>query len=653
MIMWRGTSLSTLLHGSILVLLLVGIPVITFILDDAARQGGNPGAQTETPDNTDSPNPDAPGSTVARKAQPNLPDWGLQRRDKTGRDVAPPNEDTTGPVAVVPIENLPDRVQERLKRLKDAIENKRKSVQAVPDTSTGLSLNNRPDDQKTASVGNPTGAATSQAAPTSSTGANQQSRVTERSVETGSPDVQPVEPGGQESRDQATRALSQVNERPPRDKPDSLAADAKTGNDSRSPEKPGASDTAPTDRSPIDKEETTKNAGASIPAPAKTTEEESVGARRGGGTFGAGGPGGTGVEGEGARGELSRTRQRKVPTTEIKPGVPVDSVDELLERMAEALPRIGRDAKFGVARDAPFEVQQRRAQNFQRMIRAAQYGHANAQYNVARMLIRGEGTTPDLPAAIKWLEKAAERNYERAQLLLGYIAAGGGGNQKKNLGDADFCWALAERQGSTAAKQARKLLRPKLLSGDILHSQRRQGEFRRLFDFLPKPFREVGGGHGIGDDLMEAAAAGDTRALLKALLQGADVDGQDTFGKTAMINAAWRGRSEILRILLDHGADLEVGDNRRRTPVMWSAINGHADVIDELLVAGAEPDIPDDEGLTPLMRAASNGHKKIVERLIVAGADPFKRDKDGRSALDHARREGHKDIIARLKAVKR
>ena len=65
------------------------------------------------------------------------------------------------------------------------------------------------------------------------------------------------------------------------------------------------------------------------------------------------------------------------------------------------------------------------------------------------------------------------------------------------------------------------------------------------------------------DSLRNAAASGDVKNLLKALSQGADVD-----GRTAMINAAWRGRSDIVQTLLDHGADIEIADNRARTPMI-------------------------------------------------------------------------------------
>jgi TPR repeat protein len=51
--------------------------------------------------------------------------------------------------------------------------------------------------------------------------------------------------------------------------------------------------------------------------------------------------------------------------------------------------------------------------------RAAEAGHAEAQYNLAFMLWQGEGCEPDLAAAKHWLEKAVAGGYDYAKGLLG------------------------------------------------------------------------------------------------------------------------------------------------------------------------------------------------------------------------------------------
>ncbi len=109
-------------------------------------------------------------------------------------------------------------------------------------------------------------------------------------------------------------------------------------------------------------------------------------------------------------------------------------------------------------------------------------------------------------------------------------------------------------------------------ASEILKSRRLRKQLKSLFSLLP--INLGGGSEGdaktkSNDKLRSSAARGEVKDLLDALLQGADVDGQDIDGKTAMINAAWRGRREIIDILLDHGTDIEIADNKKRTPLMW------------------------------------------------------------------------------------
>jgi TPR repeat protein len=50
--------------------------------------------------------------------------------------------------------------------------------------------------------------------------------------------------------------------------------------------------------------------------------------------------------------------------------------------------------------------------------RAAQDGHAEAQFNLAFMLLNGEGCTADKAAAIRWLQAAAAQKHEQSIRLL-------------------------------------------------------------------------------------------------------------------------------------------------------------------------------------------------------------------------------------------
>ena len=47
--------------------------------------------------------------------------------------------------------------------------------------------------------------------------------------------------------------------------------------------------------------------------------------------------------------------------------------------------------------------------------KAAEQGNPDAQYNVGMMYLRGEGVAGNRQEAIKWIGKAAEQGYKRAQ----------------------------------------------------------------------------------------------------------------------------------------------------------------------------------------------------------------------------------------------
>jgi uncharacterized protein len=55
--------------------------------------------------------------------------------------------------------------------------------------------------------------------------------------------------------------------------------------------------------------------------------------------------------------------------------------------------------------------------------RAAEAGHADAQYNLASMLAEGEGCERDLPAAREWLRRSVAGGYEYAEGLLAHLDA--------------------------------------------------------------------------------------------------------------------------------------------------------------------------------------------------------------------------------------
>nr|XP_043638395.1 protein VAPYRIN-LIKE-like [Erigeron canadensis] len=89
----------------------------------------------------------------------------------------------------------------------------------------------------------------------------------------------------------------------------------------------------------------------------------------------------------------------------------------------------------------------------------------------------------------------------------------------------------------------------------------------------------------LGDVLLRAATINDVNGLKKCLAEGANVNGKDQNGWTALHRAAFKGRVESVQALLDNGARVDLVDDTG-CPALHRAIDsGHAQVA-LLLVAG-------------------------------------------------------------------
>lgn len=329
---------------------------------------------------------------------------------------------------------------------------------------------------------------------------------------------------------------------------------------------------------------------------------------------------------------------------------PTEPVAAALSALARHDDRIGRAVRGPDPTPPSPAGAARQQRNFERVEKAASEGYVNAQFNLAVMMQQGVGTPPNPETAAKWLERAAERGHLRAQILLAYNAIAAP-PANRDLARADFWLSIAEQRNSRAAREARALLKPRLSLDDEMRARRMRADWRRMMAMLAPVMAGDSYQNKVDEELREAAEKGDIDGVLNALLRGADAASRDRFGRNAIINAAWRGRENIVRLMLERGIDIEAADNRGRTPVNWAAINGHRRVVEMLLDGGADPDRIDSEGTTALIRAAWNGHDAVVERLIAAGARLDTRDPKGRTALDRARQAGQTGVIRRLEAA--
>ena len=105
----------------------------------------------------------------------------------------------------------------------------------------------------------------------------------------------------------------------------------------------------------------------------------------------------------------------------------------------------------------------------------------------------------------------------------------------------------------------------------------------------------------VNSQLIEAAQNGQAEKVQALLESGADVDGKNKNGWTALIYAALQGHPDVVRILLDAGADVNAKANADETALMAAADVGHTDIVRTLLDAGADVNGKGSVGRTALM----------------------------------------------------
>ena len=181
-------------------------------------------------------------------------------------------------------------------------------------------------------------------------------------------------------------------------------------------------------------------------------------------------------------------------------------------------------------------------------------------------------------------------------------------------------------------------------------------------------FREKRNYTALDYALMSRAPAGIVRALLRAgalptpsslplavdgehglavvqelLAAGADVNGQDARGRTALMLAAESGDNmQMYKALLTPLANPNITDDEDRSVLHYllePTARVHVCALRQLLRHGADPNVADARGITPLMLAMrhSESYCPPAPILLAAGADPHAQDVLGRTAQHHAK----------------
>ena len=198
-----------------------------------------------------------------------------------------------------------------------------------------------------------------------------------------------------------------------------------------------------------------------------------------------------------------------------------------------------------------------------------------------------------------------------------------------------------------------------------------------------------------------AAMMGETAAAELLLQHGADINGRNRDGNTALHLAVFFGRAETAELLIKNGADVTTKNGDGETPIellavpwemteslsrpmgieleqqlveagrtqiaemlnvkppsarhagthdIWAAaFTGNTEALKQALGAGADANARNLEfGSTLLITAAVTGHTKTVAMLLEHGADINARSRDGGTALHAAAFLGHPETVKLL-----
>ncbi|EGW13083.1 Fibronectin type 3 and ankyrin repeat domains 1 protein [Cricetulus griseus] len=124
--------------------------------------------------------------------------------------------------------------------------------------------------------------------------------------------------------------------------------------------------------------------------------------------------------------------------------------------------------------------------------------------------------------------------------------------------------------------------------------------------------------------LMVAAQKGYTRLVKILVSNGTDVNLKNGSGKDSLMLACYAGHLDVVKYLRRHGASWDARDLGGCSALHWAADGGHCPVIDWMIKDGCEV-------------AVLNNHEQLVQLLLEKGADASVKNEFGKGVLEMAR----------------
>ena len=152
-------------------------------------------------------------------------------------------------------------------------------------------------------------------------------------------------------------------------------------------------------------------------------------------------------------------------------------------------------------------------------------------------------------------------------------------------------------------------------------------------------------GANLNEDLLIVVINGNKDEAEALLKHGAAVDVKNKKEKTALMIAAGKGNEEIVELLLEYGAAVDMKDKYGNTVLIIAADRGNKKIVCLLLERDAKMDEQAKNGATALIAAAFKGRVDAVSLLLEKGADIKLKNKEEETALDLASGDSVKKIL--------
>ncbi|EAY21474.1 ankyrin repeat protein, putative [Trichomonas vaginalis G3] len=170
-----------------------------------------------------------------------------------------------------------------------------------------------------------------------------------------------------------------------------------------------------------------------------------------------------------------------------------------------------------------------------------------------------------------------------------------------------------------------------------------------LLDYFLLHGANINGKDEDGETALHSAVfKGSIETIEFLLSRGANINEKDEVGLTALHVAIFKREKDSAELLISHGANIDEKDENGRTSLHIASLINDKETAELLISHGAYINEKDKKGKTALHYAAEKNNKEIAELLISHGANINEKDKNGETALHYAAENNHKETTELL-----